>query len=317
MDTDTKKTSDDQPSNQTTDNTPIVDDRTELDKRLEEIESIEAHAVTKPLSNVQADRLGESGSETPAVQAAPADAAPVEEQEDPAIVAARNSMRSAERSKATKRNRKKKSSAVIILLGLLLVAAVAAVAWLLYQQQEADSRLSATQGTLAETKQELIGLQQKQKADAAKVAQEAAPEEKPVSVATQEYREIPEWGVRYKLTAESKDLTYGVFSVQPNSESLGFASLTLVRKAGINNETQQLKCGIGSAGLVQRMSEVGMKEMFPTDAQLAQVVHKKVGEYNYVYRMPQGLCSDMSTEEKAASDAVSAIIETLEVISES
>lgn len=316
MNTDTKNTSDDQPSSQTTDNPPIVDDRTELDKRLEKIESIEAHTITKQQNKVQSDRSSESESETPVVQATPSDTTLVEEQEDPAIVAARNSMRSAERSKATNRSHKGKSSAAIIILGLLFVAAATAVAWLLYQQQETDSQLSATQGNLADTKQELIELQQKQKVNAAKAAQEVAPEEKPASSATQEYREIPEWGVRYKLTPENEGLTYGVFSVQSNSESLGFASLALVRKAGVNDETQQLKCDIGSAGLVQRMNEVGMKEVFPTDAQLNQVVRKKVGEYNYVYRMPQGLCSDMGTEEKAAADAVSAIIETLEVIPE-
>lgn len=324
MDTDNKKNMDDQNSNQNTDNTPIVDDRTELDKRLEKIESIEAHNITKSQdqssqrhgqeSTVEAGNGESAGNTAVATSNGLPGATLGEEQEDPAILAARNSLRRAERSKVSKQKGRRKYTGIFIaLLVVLLLAVGVAAAWLYFQKKDTDSQLSATQSSLTGTKQELAALQRQKQTALPQIEEESTPaQETDALTDVQQYREIPEWGVRYKLTSDNKALTYGIYSLQPNFESIGFASLDIARKAGVNSDTQQLSCGIGSAGLVQRLNEAGLKEMFPAEAQLAQAVHKKVGEYHYVYRTPQSPCSSMNVEEKAAAAAASAIIETLE-----
>lgn len=295
-----------------TSTTPI-DERTEQEKALERIESIEVHHtdknVEKSIDGVKggANKLNDSQPPVPAGSATErAESTSTEQQgEHPALLAARK------KAKSPKERSERKAPVVLILLLLLLLAAVAAAGWFFYQQQEAQNELSQVQDSLTTKDQKINSL------TAANAKLTEASEESDQNSEGQpaaQYREIPEWNVRYEVTDANKNVVYGVVSLQDNSESLGFMSLDVAREVGINQESQQLSCGIGSAGMIMRLTEAGMKEF----SQDAEPDSQKIGEHYYVYIAPQSLCSDKLKEQQtAASSAVSTIAESLEAIAAS
>lgn len=315
MDNDIAKTHDTDEKNLTEDRPPVEDTRSELDKKLEQIESIEAKgAMARPRRGAaQEDQLAENNAQRPAKSPA----VEVEPAEDPAIIAARETMRAAERNKAAKKASPKRSKSLLVLLVVVVFVAGVALAWMWYQQNQTKEQLSSTQASLGAAQANVAALKRSQQ----QLANEKEAEEDTSATLEQspkqEHRLLPEWGVRYEVNDQNKDLGYGLFTVQSDSESLGFYSIDLARANGVSNESQNLKCGVGSAGLIVRLSEKGLKEQYPDKTSLEGVSHKQIGTHTYVYRSPQNACSASSQKEQMAISAVNSIFETLEPVPES
>lgn len=305
---------------------PVVDERSDIDKRLEEIESIERHDTahrsevasnTSTAEDASDDipvRTEEkvSDSPKPSEPATPTRDAELDREEakkQSALVAARENMNSARKGDDSVKKQRSRTWVIVLLL-VLLLAAIGSAIWFFTREQQAATQLSSAQTDLSLTQQELGVLKKKQAdTEAAMQAEEDATDA--VSQApVKKYREIPEWDVRYEVTEANKDIAYGLNTIQPKIESFGFFSLSLAREAGIHPESQQLACGIGSAGLVNRMSDATYQEQF---AQAAGVLSKKIGEYYYVFMSPQGVCKeDATAKQTASSEAVRAILQSFE-----
>lgn len=296
--------------------TTPVDNRNEQEKELERIESIEASHISQNTSQIKNDNAGSlDGMRTGANQKkqdAVADTSDTatekmtdagKDEEHPALLAAR------QKAKNTKKRNGHKRIGFALLI-VLLLAAIAAAGWFFYQDMQAQQRVSQVESDLA-TKElalaELTVLNEKLSALADDAKQD---ENDNQGQAVEEYRQIPEWNVRYKVTDENKDLSYGVVMVGDGRESIGLLSLEVTREAGVNQETQELKCGIGSIGMITRMNEEQMKEF----SQGSDIESSKIGEYHYVYISPQNTCAEsLATESLAAkSDAVKAVVQSLE-----
>lgn len=285
----------------------IEDERSELDIKLEQIESIESRSLkttrsSDPTSN-SATGAGLADSNKAGVTESQ------ESAEDPAILAARAAMRSANREDTKKSASRKKLRTAVVLLVILLLGALGAVAGLYYLQSTTKDQLATAQASLSAMQSELAALKK------APVV-ESLPEnvEKNDAQQSNGYRTISEWGVRYQLTEENSDVEYGLITVAPQ-ESIGLYSITLARAAGMIVDTNVLRCGVGSAGVLMRLSETQLKEQSPQQ-KLTEGEYKKIGEFTYLYRAPQGLCADMPQQEKAATDAARSIIATLELVPE-
>lgn len=311
---------------------PVVDERSDIDKRLEEIESIERRdAMHRPEVADSSDELKpEDASDDIPVRtekklsdppksietATPTRDSELDREEakkQSALVAAREKMNTA-RKDDTSAAKKRSYTWIIVLLVVLLLAAAGFATWLFMREQQAATQLSSTQTDLSLAQQELGVLKKKQADTEAAMQAEEDDTDAVAQAPVKKYREIPEWGVRYEVTEANKDITYGLNTIQPKIESFGFFSLSLAREAGIHPESQQLACGIGSAGLVNRMSDAAYQEQF---AQAASVLSKKIGEYYYVFMSPQGVCKeDATAKQTASSDAVRAILQSFEPLTE-
>lgn len=282
----------------------IEDERSELDKKLEQIESIESRSLKATRPNADNGIGAERGvtSSTDPVE-------PHEPAEDPAILAARAAMRSANREDTKKSASQKKLRVAVVLLVVMVCGALAAVAGLYYWQTTTQNQLTSTQASLAAAQSELVTLKQ-------------APATKPQPETTENsnqqekarFRTINEWGIRYQLNEQNDDLGYGILTVAPQ-ESIGLYSVALARTAGVAVGTKELRCGIGSAGVLVRLSEAQLKQLSP-EQQPAETESKKIGEFTYVYQAPQGVCTDEPQQEKMVTDAARSVITTLESASE-
>lgn len=130
----------------------------------------------------------------------------------------------------------------------------------------------------------------------------AAMHEEPVA----EYREIPELGVRYKLTDETKDLTYSYEGME-EMDHARFATTALVKMKDSEN---LYPCTQGSSGMIVRAKsgEVPQKSDTPV---------KKIGDYDFVYTAPQNMCEvdgKIADGLVNSTNAVKKAFETLEAI---
>jgi hypothetical protein len=315
MDNDIAKTHDTESKNLTEDTPTVEDTRSALDKKLEQIESIEAKgAMGRPRreanqASQSAIKSSQNTEERPDVVAEPA--------EDPSIVAARETMRAAERNKAAKNALPKRSKGLLVLLVVVILGMSAALAWMWYQQNQTKEQLSSTQTSLGSAEASLAVLKQAQQ----KLANEGeAGKSNSVALeesSEQEYKLLPEWDVRYELNEQTKDLGYGLMGVQPGEESLGFYSIELARSAGSDTGSRTLKCGVGSLGQIARLDEKTLKEQYPDKTKLEGISHKQIGAYTYIYQESQSPCSTSSQKEQMAISAVNSIFETLEPIEQS
>jgi flagellar basal body-associated protein FliL len=127
------------------------------------------------------------------------------------------------------------------------------------------------------------------------------------------YREIPELGVKYKLTDQIKDLTYSI--KLHDNDSARDASFSTVALSGLQNNAKEYPCLSQNApsGTISRYVNGDQMLMGKT----VKEIGKKLGNYYYVYAHPQYACSiNGATADglQASIDAVKAAYDSLEVM---
>ena len=128
------------------------------------------------------------------------------------------------------------------------------------------------------------------------------------------YREIPELGVKYKLTNETKDLTY---SIRTNENGqIRIADFSTVAMSAMKDSGGDFPCTsphAPSGGLTLYMNG----NEFMQGGRMVKDVAKKVGNYYYLYAHPQFACSVNGQTVKGLEtsiDAVKAAFDSLEVM---
>ncbi len=193
---------------------------------------------------------------------------------------------------------------IVALIVILVLVLNATWAWLYYnkrtdfhnqlsdaKQTAADQKSKNTQlaNELADSKQRL----------AAKDAQK--PQSQPV---TSDYREIPELGVKYKLTDQTKELTYSY----AGDDGIGFSTPELVDfglKDFPNEPVSTCSASNHAIGNIT-MYKPGSNVQTPSNTKAGTPVEqfpgaKKVGDNYFIFTSPQAACSKNHTSEESSA----------------
>ncbi|MDO8335418.1 MAG: hypothetical protein Q7T74_01380 [Candidatus Saccharibacteria bacterium] len=122
------------------------------------------------------------------------------------------------------------------------------------------------------------------------------------------YREIPELGVKYKVTNQTKDLTYA-YNFGFGQSSIGFSSTALVKAANANNNDGTTLCGSsnGAAGIITSYKTGDKVDTAADSTPVEQVKDaKKVGNNYFIITKPQGVCSEDKTIQALDDKAIEA-----------
>lgn len=282
----------------TSDQSTDHDTRSDIDRELERVESIE----------VELRGEGEQGEAKASV--APADEAPVKA---PAPKASADEPAEAkevlverlrrEMHKQPAQKQKKGSSGLVAILAVLVIGLLGLVGWLVFDKMRVDSELSNARQSLSAKEGQISSLSSKSSnssMDTKEVAKPSAP------VADSVYRTIPEWGVRYKVAdiEKDKDVTYAFSIGAEGSDLLGVRSVTTartVKNPGVYADNDYA-CGNPeqSIGHIIRMTadqyNQSMKDFNASGNPLSSVGDAmKVGDMYYLYRRSQGMsCTQTS-----------------------
>lgn len=139
-------------------------------------------------------------------------------------------------------------------------------------------------------------------------------EETPAAI----YREIPELGVKYKLTEQTKDLTYSFRSNEDGTVRIAVFS-TVAMSAMKGTGIEEFPCTSstapsGSFTLYKNGNEVMQ------GGRMVKDIARKIGDYYYVYAHPQYACSlspnSLPPVEglQASIDAVKTAFDSLEAM---
>jgi len=103
------------------------------------------------------------------------------------------------------------------------------------------------------------------------------------------YREIPELGVKYKLTEQTKDLTYSYRSNEGGTIRVaGFSTVAISAMKGTSAEEFPCASPMAPSGSFTLYKD-GNETM--QGGRMAKDIAKRVGSYYYVYAHPQYACS--------------------------
>jgi cell division protein FtsB len=227
-----------------------------------------------------------------------------------------------ENSRASKKGGAAKIMAWVF--GFLLLLALGAAGYFYWQYTSQQQAAAAAQQTVSTQQPKIAALQsevdQLKKSTAA--AQPATPA--PTQSAAVKYREIPEWGVRYKVTEANKNLTY-TYSMRDAGSVRGVSMLsfsttdvTAIRSASPDANGGSYPCtsAMGQSGLITRFSQPQYTAAQKEDPTLSNGV-TKIGDYYYLAVPPQqnGCVGLDNAKAKALSDVVIGLPKQFEVSS--
>lgn len=280
---------------------PLSDDdvyERDIDKELERVESLEGGKadITEGISD-------------DAIEATPGIEATVEtEAPKPTIVEIIN-------KKADTSQKPKKPFGWIFLCIVLLLALAGAVGYYFYDKTNQSETLASLQTQIDDAnQQEQVAAK---KLAELKAAQAKAVDEKAAADAVK-YREIPEFGLRYKVAQAMEGLIYS-YKPEVSGATVQFSSLELANireeKSPANGKTEQVfPCSFGGTAL-SGITQYDNGDMITTAGQPVSKVGKKIGEKYYALNEPQGLCSDkMQKEQQAVRAAIKSVFDSLEII---
>lgn len=279
----------------------------DLDRELGRIEGIESADIGK--RNVENNRddemvVGESTDvteEDDKKAIAPVDLSKdvEDEKNNPLVIAMR-------KQENTKKETKGKTGIIAIVLSLLLLAALAAAAYFYMDSVNTSTRLTSIESELESTNAKNASLQAQQAKDQQALRKET-------TVATSEYRTIPEIGVRFKETEATKSLLFAYTVTSPDTavDSIAFSTRALARVTEQNGASATYPCAF--------MGNIPTITRYATDMKIgissASKLGKKIGDMYYVYTAPVGTCSTKNIPEQAARDiAVQAVYNGLEAV---
>lgn len=191
---------------------------------------------------------------------------------------------------------KRKRPVALIVIAFVLALATSGLTAAVYLQMEHAKNLQRQVDEL--------------KASAAKMDEEMAADMNMAQPA--EYREIPELGVKYRVTDATKDLTYSYSSDKEGKfESVAFTTKELAR---LTNEKGDHVCAIHApSGTITRLGKAATQP----DSQDSLGVMKKVGDTSFTYTVPDMKCvvdgKDVPEFQKSV-DAVKAAFDSLEAM---
>lgn len=288
----------------------------DFDRELDRVEGIESAATATAAPEVPVeDGLSKADEVDDVDMTAPVDLDEKTETEEkkieiaaavnkPKEEAANTAFVSALQQQDQKKKEKKGATGIIaILLAILVLAAGAGAAFFYLQWSDARDQLSSVESDLDSERAKITSLQ----AEVAELDEESQAVE-PEAAA---YVVIKELGVRYKVTAENKDLIYAYLgtTTAENIKTIGFSTVKLsdVREGTAANA--QNPCGVSKGSL-------GMISRYDTGAPAAGVVNRKVGDFTYVFASPQNACTTSvpGAELEAVTAQVKAVFDALELI---
>lgn len=279
-----------------------TDENIELEQKLARLEGMEP-AISQDDATKAEERVPDP---TPIEEASPAPVAATETTEDEE----RRRKMEAAIARSSEAPKPKKPWLWIVLSLLFLLCLAAAIAYIFYEKDSQAQQSNSLNTKVAAAETAKLAAEKKLDEANKKLAAQATPP-------STAYRDIPEWGVRYKVTDTNKTVAYGLFwAGGAAGESMGFYSIDLARKLNNTQQGGTIACGIGSAGLITRYTEAEyQKQIKATQPSgiLATTQNKKIGDYRYVYISPQGTCAEQLTDQQVkASDAVKSIVPLLE-----
>ena len=135
-----------------------------------------------------------------------------------------------------------------------------------------------------------------------------------------DYREVPELGVKYKVTDETKDLTYVYSEAGADRPAASFSTLAILNQGtGDEDDTNECAKESGAAGVIVRYTSkdlntdgVLLDTTIKKELDKKSPTVKKIGSNYFVYSKPNGIsaCSEslISASRKAANDAFKSLV---------
>lgn len=208
------------------------------------------------------------------------------------------------------------------LIIILVLVINATWAWLYYNKRtDFHNQLSSAKQTAADQKSKNTQLSS-ELADSKQRLAEKDKQKNPTPQVASDYREIPELGVKYKLTDQTKVLTY-TYKVDSSKsgdtiDSIGFSTVDLTnsgaKQENLSANNFQNPCTSSSmpAGLLNRYSagQVVQSQNKPIE-QVSNAT--KIGDYYFIYTAPQAACGQSQNSSMqqqaiaAAKEAVSSL----------
>jgi len=130
-----------------------------------------------------------------------------------------------------------------------------------------------------------------------------------------DFREVPELGVKYKVTDATKDLTYSYVSDdQGTVKRVNFSTLTLSQLKDDAGNSPCASSG-GPSGSISELDNVDRaRALYGADNTENT---KKIGDHVFVYIQPQSACTDSTLSAgdlQASQDAVKTVFDSLEAM---
>jgi hypothetical protein len=285
--------------------TPVHDDdllERDIDKELERVESIEGgkEDLDSSESIDETESSVEPIAETPIESVAP----------KPTIdeIMSKNIDRPV---------KNKKPVGWIIVSIILLLALAGAIGYYFYDKMNQDQTVANLRTQINDSdqqKQAAINQLASLKASQAKAENEAKAQD------DIKYREISEFGIRYKLTETTKDQTYAVFPKSTDQISIAFSTLALsgLIEKSKSGDTDEYPCALNISGPQTISYYKDGATMIGSDAggkSPVSKVGKKVGDGYFYFVAAQSACSTKLADQQAANlKAVEEIYKSLEAI---
>lgn len=203
---------------------------------------------------------------------------------------------------------KPKRPLVWMIVTAVLVLALGGLAAVYYLQTVAMKDKTSNLQSQVDTANAQVAAKQKQLDDKAA----AAADDSTV------YREIPEIGVKYKLTEANKDVTYAYLSGDSKSAVIGFSTVEIAGGIKVTDKKTgavSYPCSGANAplGVISKYVD-GSTEVGVGPGMTAAAIGKKIGGAYYVYQSPQAACSadtSLDSQQSAGVKDVKAIYDSL------
>jgi hypothetical protein len=211
----------------------------------------------------------------------------------------------------------KKPLSWILICIVLLLALAGLAGYYFYDKMSQDQ-------TVANLKTQLSDVDQQKQAAVNQLASLKAAQTKAENEAKAqddvEYREIPELGVRYKVTDVTKDQIYAAFPKSQDQVTVAFSTLALssVVEKSKTGSVNEYPCSLNSSGpqsISYYKDPNAMVGVEGSEKAAVSKAGKKVGEGYFYFTAAQAACSDKLADVQAANlKSVEDIYKSLEVI---
>lgn len=195
-------------------------------------------------------------------------------------------------SPVEKKPSRKKAIWVTIII-LLLIASTTALGMLYFSQQATlNADITALKDQNAQLTKDNKALQADNKD----------------SSSSSDYREIPELGVKYKITNQTKDVTYA-YTFDTKNAGVGISTTKLINVLNTNSSAESSSITLaGTCSGQITMYKPGDKQVLAAVSTPIEQVKgvKKIGGNYFTFSKPQAACSDDKTVQTQADDAIQA-----------
>lgn len=216
-----------------------------------------------------------------------------------------------------------KKGAILVTISVLLLLAAIALGVLYYLSNTSNTETvnklrSDVSAKEAENQSLTKQLTTAKKSLAEKIDADQKKAEETKATDAVQYQNIPELGVRYKVTDQLKNVIYAFTPTTDGGQTVGFSTVSLssisekIPGQG-GKETTVFPCSIGAGVVPSIIKFADGKSVY--NGQPVSKFGTKVGDSYFVYVEPKAACSSKQMDEqKALTTSIETLVKALEVI---